>query len=106
MSIDYFFTWLMILFRAMGVVIQFPALAGRPLPATVRVALGIGLATLLAGIVPSGPAVLGLWPLVTAVLMETMIGFGLGFVAHMVFSAVETAGRMISTEIGLSATPG
>ena len=58
------------------------------------------------GIVPSAPVPLGIWPLVSAVTAEVVLGLALGFVARMAFSSIEMAGRVISTEIGLTATPG
>jgi flagellar biosynthetic protein FliR len=73
---------------------------------TVRVALGACLATLLAGIVPAAPMPTALWAFASSAAVEVVIGLALGFVAKMAFVAIEMAGRMISTEIGLMATPG
>lgn len=92
--------------RAVGVVVQLPVLADRPLPMTVKLGLCLGLASLLAGIVPSAEVPLSLWDLCWAVAGEGLLGFALGFVSRMVFSAVEMAGRIIAVEIGLTATPG
>lgn len=106
MSLDYFFTWLMVLLRSLGIILQLPLLAGRPIPVPVMVAIGATLATLLAGLVPSASVPVALWGLASAAAMEVFVGLALGFVARMAFAAVEMAGRIITTEIGLAATPG
>lgn len=106
MPVDYLFTWMMVLLRSVGLIMQLPVVAGRPLPIPVRVALGACLATLLAGIVPAAPMPLVLWAFAKAAAVEVIIGLALGFVARMAFAAVEMAGRTISTEIGLMASPG
>ena len=40
MSLDYGFCWMMVLLRSIGLIIQLPVIAGRPIPIPVRVALG------------------------------------------------------------------
>ena len=106
MSLDYGFAWMMVLLRSIGIIIQLPVIAGRPIPIPLRVALGACLATLLAGVVPSAPITLAVGPLVSAAAMEVILGLALGFVTRMAFAAVDMAGRVISSEIGLMATPG
>jgi flagellar biosynthetic protein FliR len=106
MTLDYGFAWMMVLLRSIGIIIQLPVIAGRPIPIPLRVALGACLATLLAGIVPAAPITLAVGSLVTAVAMEVILGLALGFVTRMAFAAVEMAGRVISSEIGLMANPG
>src|SRR5947199_200893 len=42
-----------IFLRSLGVVLQLPVIAGRPIPVTVRLGISVCLATLLAGMVPA-----------------------------------------------------
>jgi hypothetical protein len=74
MSLDYGFAWMMVLLRSIGLIIQLPVIAGRPIPIPVRIALGACLATLLAGIVPGATAPVGAWGLASAVIMEILLG--------------------------------
>lgn len=95
-----------IFLRSLGVILQLPVVAGRPIPIPMRLGISICLATLLVGIVPAAAAPLGVWPLVTAVVVEVLLGLALGFVVKMAFAAVEMAGRLMATEVGLSAPHG
>lgn len=106
MSLEYLLTWMMVFLRSIGIVLLFPALTGRPLPVMVRMGLCVCLATLLAGIVPLAVVPAGWWELAVASAGEILLGLTLGFVARMAFSAVEMGGRIVASEIGLSATPG
>lgn len=92
--------------RSIGLILQLPLIAGHPIPIMIRMAMSLGLATLLAGLVRVAPIPTSIWPLIGACAMELIVGFALGFVVRMAFSAVEFAGRVISSEIGMTATPG
>lgn len=106
MSADYVFAWLMVLLRATGVVMQLPVIAGRPIPVTVRIAITACLATLLAGLVPALPLPSNWADLAAAAAREVILGLALGFVPRLAFAAVEMAGRIMSSEVGLMAAPG
>jgi flagellar biosynthetic protein FliR len=106
MTLGYLFAWLMVMLRSIGVVVQLPVIAGHPIPVTVRLGICIGLATLLAGLVPVAPAPFALWSLISAAAVEVIMGLALGFVVRAAFASVEMAGRVISTEVGLTAMPG
>lgn len=98
---------MMVFLRAVGLVLVFPTLGGRPLPPMLRVGLCAALATLLYGIVPHVTRLSsGLPGLVLAVMAEVILGLAMGFVGRLLFSAVELAGRLIANEIGLMAAPG
>jgi flagellar biosynthesis protein FliR len=106
MSLGYIFAWLMIMLRSIGVIMQLPLIAGRPIPVMARMGLSLGLASLLVGLVPVAPVPRELWSLIGAVVYEVVLGLALGFVVRMVFAGIEMAGRTMSSEIGLTATPG
>lgn len=106
MTADYLFAWMMVLLRGTGLVLQFPVVAARALPIPLRVAITACLATLLAGVIPSAPVPSAGWALFLAAVREIVLGLLLGFVVRFVFAAVEMAGRLITTEIGLTAAPG
>ena len=106
MSLEYLVTWMMVLLRTMGVVAQLPIVANRPIPTMAKVGMGMCIATLLAGIVPVASVPLTLWPLLLSAIGEVLVGLALGFVGKLAFGAVEMAGRIIATEVGLSASPG
>ncbi len=96
----------MVMLRSIGLVLQLPVVAGHPIPVVVRIALSLGLASLLAGLVPVAPAPEALWLLISASAMEVILGLALGFIVRAAFGAVEMAGRVISSEIGVTAMPG
>lgn len=106
MSLEYLVTWMMVLLRTTGIILQLPLVANRPIPATAKVGICMCIASLLAGIVPVSEMPVTLWTLFIAALGEVLLGLSLGFVARMTFAAVEMGGRIISTEVGLTATPG
>lgn len=106
MNIELILTWLLVAFRAVGIVLQLPVVAGRPLPVPVRVALSLGLATLVAPVITPAAVPGSLGALGWAAGAEIVVGLALGFVGRLAFAAVEMAGRMIANEIGLSASPG
>lgn len=107
MPIDLIFCWLMVALRAVGIVAILPTLGGQPLPPALRVALSLGMATLLYQLVPRAAHIPpDIVTLLFAVGGEVVLGLAMGFIGRMVFSAVEMGGRMVTQSIGLGGVPG
>ncbi|MBI5688828.1 MAG: flagellar biosynthetic protein FliR [Verrucomicrobia bacterium] len=106
MSVDFLVTWVMVLLRALGIILQLPVLAGHPIPIPVRVGIAVCLANLVVGLIPPSSVDFSLWPLLAAAAREVLVGLAMGFVVRLTFGAVEMAGRVISSEVGFNATPG
>ena len=107
MSIILLYCWLMVALRGLGIVLLFPTLGVQQLPAIMRVALTMMLATILYGIVPHAaqmpPTVYGM---VVAAGGEVVLGLAMGFVGRLIFNTIEMAGRIMSQNIGLGGIPG
>ncbi|MBI2511224.1 MAG: flagellar biosynthetic protein FliR [Opitutae bacterium] len=106
MSVAYLLTWMMVFLRGLGVIILLPSIGGHPPPVVVRAAMAMCIATLIAGLVPAAQLPLDVWSLGMAAAGEVLLGLAMGFVGRMAFAAIEMAGRMISSEIGLAGAPG
>jgi flagellar biosynthesis protein FliR len=106
MTLGYLYTWLLVFLRAVGVIMFLPQMANRSAPIMVRLGLATCLATLLAGVVPQAVMPADYAGLILASAAEVGVGLALGFVGQMAFRAIEMAGRIISSEVGLSAAPG
>lgn len=106
MTLGYLITWMMVFLRTLGVILQLPIVAGRPIPIVARMGICACIASLLAGILPEAVVPGTLWDLALITGGELLVGFALGFMVRMAFAAVEMAGRLLSTEIGITAAPG
>lgn len=95
--------WLLVFLRASALMTVFPVFSATNFPVQIRVALGAMLAFLVAPVIPVSEALpVDLWGLLGVMMAEVAFGLLLGFVSRMLFHALELAGGLIATEIGLT----
>ncbi len=102
MEVD-LYNWLMVFLRVSGFLLSLPFFSMVNFPATLRVALSALMALLLAPILP--PFALGQLPMASlfgVMIEEVGIGLLLGFFVRMVFYAVDLAGNIVASELGLN----
>jgi len=103
MSPVFIYVWMMALIRAGALIGIAPVLSGQAVPVRIRLAIAAMLAYFATGTVHGTVVVpVDLLALIIAVLHELAIGLMMGFGMRIVFYAIEFAGQLISTEIGLS----
>ena len=87
--------------RVSGLVLVAPVFSARPVPMAIKTGLVILLSILLAPVAQSHLVRLpDLTPV--AIVSETLIGFALGLGAAILVGAAESAGELLSIQIGLS----
>jgi flagellar biosynthetic protein FliR len=102
MEID-LYNWMLVFMRVGAFLLMLPFFSMTNFPATMRVALSALIALLLAPLLP--PFALGNLPFASlfgVMVQEACIGLLLGFVSRMVFYAVDLAGNVIASELGLN----
>lgn len=98
-----FYTWMLVFLRVGAFLLALPFFTMANFPVTLRVALAALTALLLAPVVPNfSLAGLGLFSILGVMAQEVGTGLLLGFVARMIFFAVDIAGTIISNEMGLN----
>jgi flagellar biosynthetic protein FliR len=94
--------WMLAFLRSTGLLLLTPVFSGRNIPIPIRVGLAGFLAYSVGGYVPMQTALPGdLAALILASLHDFLIGVLMGLAVRLTFYAIEMAGQIISTEIGL-----
>lgn len=92
----------MVFVRISAMLAIFPIFSSANIPIQLRIALGALVAYLVSASLPALPsAPIGLGGLVALLVMEVCIGLLLGFISRMIFYALDAAGNVVATEIGL-----
>jgi flagellar biosynthetic protein FliR len=93
---------MMVFVRVSAMLAIFPVFSSTNFPVQLRIALGALVAYLVSASLPPLPtAPLGFGGLVVLLVMEVCIGLLLGFISRMIFYALDAAGNVVATEIGL-----
>ncbi len=102
MELD-FYTWLLVFLRVSAFALVLPFFSFVNFPVTLRVALSALMALLLAPLLPAiSLDHMSLFGVLGIMAQEISIGLFLGFVSRMVFYAVDLAGNIVGTEMGLN----
>jgi flagellar biosynthetic protein FliR len=100
-------TWLLVFLRAIGLLAIFPVFSANNMPVQIRIALAALVSFLVSPLVSVASLVTpDFWSVVGLMIVETGFGLLLGFASRMLFYAVEVAGGVISTEVGLMVPAG
>lgn len=102
MDFDYYNT-LLVFMRISAFLFVLPFFSAVNFPHTLRIALGVLTALLIAPLLPHfALGRLSFFALLGVIFQEISIGLLLGFISRMIFYAVELAGNIIGTEMGLN----
>ena len=94
--------WLLVFLRAIGLLAIFPVFSANNMPVQIRIALAALVSFLVSPLVPvTSLASVDFWGVFGLMIMEGGFGLLLGFASRMLFYAVEVAGGLIATEVGL-----
>ncbi len=95
--------WFLAFLRISGMLAVIPVFSGANMPARIRIALAAAVAFLVGPMLPPMPLpTANLWGVVAIMALELCIGLLLGLVSRMIFFALELAGSIVGTEIGLA----
>jgi len=88
--------------RILGLIAAAPLFGNNSVPRSVKISLGVLLATIIAPTVPAIPAADPTsWAGLLILAQELLIGLAMGFTVRLVFAAVEFAGEVIGMTMGL-----
>jgi flagellar biosynthetic protein FliR len=102
MEVD-FYNWMLVFMRLSAFLAVLPFFTMANFPVTMRVAIGALGALLIAPILPPFALnKLDFLSVLGVMMQEVCVGLLLGFICRMIFYAVDIAGSIISTEMGLN----
>jgi flagellar biosynthetic protein FliR len=98
-----FYNWMFVFLRISAFLLVLPFFTMSNFPVTMRLAVGAVIALLLAPVLPAFHMErLDFITVLGVMVQEISVGLLLGFVSRMIFYAVDVAGSIISSEMGLN----
>jgi len=95
--------WVFVMVRASGLVMTMPVFSGNQVPRSLKVALGVMMATLAAPLLPAMDVKTdSLWWLIQVIFIELTAGVVMGFVCRFAFFALDVTGTLIANDLGLT----
>ncbi|TFW32081.1 flagellar biosynthetic protein FliR [Massilia horti] len=89
--------------RILGLLAAAPVFGHASVPISIKIALGVLLAAIIAPTVPALPAAdPASWAGLLILAQELVTGLAMGFAMRLVFAAIEFAGEVVSSTMGLS----
>ena len=102
MSAEHLNFWLLAFLRSSGLLLLTPVFSGKSVPLPIRIALAGFLAYSASGYIATETPLPGdMLTLLFVAVHEFLIGLLMGLAVRLTFYAIEMAGQIISTEIGL-----
>jgi flagellar biosynthetic protein FliR len=102
MTFEQLHIWLMAFIRSGGLLLLAPVFSGKMIPIPIRIAIAAFLAYVVSGLARTAvPVPVDIAALVFSAGHELLIGLMMGLGMRLVFFALEFAGQLISTEVGL-----
>jgi flagellar biosynthetic protein FliR len=93
-------TFLLVLSRVGGIFTTAPVFSNVNVTPTVRVAIALCLAFVFLPLANAGPGQLDLIPFVFAIFKEAVVGVVMGFLASLMFAAIQMAGAYVDMQVG------
>lgn len=104
-SIDYILATFLIFVRVSSLLLTAPYFSSAAFPAQVKIFFAVITSILLYPVIPAQSVMIdtqsGAVFMLTAILVEVLVGAALGMVGQIVFAGLELAGRLISLKIAL-----
>lgn len=100
-SISQIATFLLVLARVGGIFTSGPVFGNANVAPMVRVAIAVALTFVFLPLASFSPTGLDLFPFIFALFKELLVGLVMGFLASLMFSAIQMAGSFIDLQMGL-----
>ncbi len=96
--------FLLVLARVSGLFLSAPIFSSRQMPGQVKIVLVLLLSATMAYFLPvtAGIELASPFYLLAAVILEILVGYTIGFIAYMLFAAIQLAGQLMDMQMGFA----